>query len=286
MKDIKRLPAALEATLFCFLTATCLAAGPVVATPADGDPHAGIACSQCHLGVAARTAATAGTGSADPRSGTCRACHRDVRGRGATAMALGFHSGERADCAGCHTFHGTGRLKSSVGEVRLEAGPGRSTTSHCAGCHFEGSRLTALAGAHRTAATLYHNGGAELAAQTPSQGCLNCHSASAATDWQKQTVEEPLAFSEHATHPIGIPVVAGSGQDERRIRRRIDPRLRLFDGRIECLTCHSLSASTEDLLVGFATPRDLCLGCHDLKNAPTESRNALMATMVGLPDNP
>jgi predicted CXXCH cytochrome family protein len=284
MKDIKRLPTALVATLFSCLTAACLAAGSEAA-PAE-DPHAGISCAKCHLGVTARAMSTAGTDDADPRSRACRACHRDVRGRGATAMALGFHSGERADCAGCHTFHQAGRLKSAVGEVRLEAGPGQSATSHCAGCHVEGARLAAMTGAHRTAATLYHEGGVVLAGQTPSQGCLNCHSAGAATDWQKRTVEEPLAFSEHATHPIGIPVVAGSGQDERRIRGRIDPRLRLFDGRIECQTCHSLSASTADLLVEFATPRDLCLGCHDLRNAPDDHRKALMATMMSVPDGP
>jgi len=278
MKDTKRTTTALVATLFWSLTATCLAGGSAV-VPVE-DPHAGISCAQCHLGTAARAMATAAAGGADPRSRTCRTCHRDVNTRGAAATALGFHAGDRADCAGCHTFHQAGRLKSAVGEVRLEAGLKQALSSHCAGCHVEGARLAAMTGAHRTAATLYHQGAEILAEQTPSQGCLNCHSASAANDWQSRTVEESLAFSEHATHPLGVAVVPGSGQAERRIRERIDPRLRLFDGRIECQTCHLLTASTPDLLVEFNTPRDLCLGCHQLKSAPAKRGEALMATMV------
>jgi predicted CXXCH cytochrome family protein len=278
MKDTKRMTTALVATLFWSLTATCLAGGSA-AVPAD-DPHAGISCAKCHLGTAARTLATSTAGDADPRSRTCRTCHRSLNGRSSAAAALGFHAGDRADCAGCHVFHQAGRLKSAVGEVRLEAGLQQAVSSHCAGCHVEGAPLAAMTGAHRTAAILYHQGAGILAEQTPSQGCLNCHAAGAANAWQSRTVEERLVFSEHATHPLGVAVVPGSGQDERRIRERIDPRLRLFDGRIECQTCHSLTASTPDLLVGFDTPRDLCLGCHQLKSAPAERSQALMATMM------
>jgi len=278
MKDTTRTPTALVATLLCCLTATCLAGGPEGA--ATDDPHAGISCAQCHLGNAARVVASAADGGPDPRSRACRACHRDLDRRGGAAKALGFHAGPRSDCAGCHTFHQAGRLKSAVGEVRLEAGLQQSISGHCASCHVEGARPTAMTGAHRTAATLYHQGTTLLAGQTPSQGCLNCHSAGSASDWRNTTVEEHLVFSEHATHPLGMVVVAGSGQDERRIREHIDPRLRLFDGRLECQTCHSLTASTPDLLVGFSTPRDLCLGCHQLRNAPSERGQELMATMM------
>lgn len=280
MKDTKRATTALVATLLWSLAATCSASGSAAAAAAADDPHAGISCAKCHLGTAARAMAAATATAVDPRSRACRNCHRDVQRRGGTAAALGFHAGDRSDCAGCHTFHQAGRLKSAVGEVRLEAGLEQAVSDHCAGCHVAGAHLADLTGAHRTAAALYHQDAAILADQTPSQGCLNCHSAGAANRWQSRTVEASLVFSEHATHPLGVAVVPGSGQDERRIRDRIDPRLRLFAGRIECQTCHSLTAPTPDLLVAFSTPRDLCLGCHELKSAPSERGQALMATMI------
>ncbi len=40
------------------------------------------------------------------------------------------------------------------------------------------------------------------------------------------------------------------------------PRLPLPAGRLECQTCHSLTAGTKDLLIPFADPYALCNGCH------------------------
>lgn len=278
MKDIKRFPTALVAILFSCLTVACLAGGPG-GTSGD-DPHAGISCARCHRGSANSAMFTSGADVADPRSHACRACHGNMNARSAAATAMGFHGSDRTDCAGCHSFHQTGQLKSTVGEVRLGSGFPQAVAGHCAGCHVKGAPLRALNGAHRTAAGLYHRDAAALVNQSPSEGCLNCHSDRSATEWQKQTREERLAFSEHATHPIGVAVVPGSGQDVRRIREDIDPRLRLFNGRIECQTCHVLTASTPDLLVDFTPAGDLCLGCHQLRNDRVDRSQALMATMV------
>jgi hypothetical protein len=280
MKDsLRKLPAVL-ATL---LTVALPAAAATV--PGDRDPHDGIACSKCHLGSAARALAVADDGAADPRSATCRECHsHPARRASAGATALGFHDSPRADCAGCHAFHERGRLKTSVGDVRTGDGLAQATAGHCAGCHAEGADLLNLSDAHRIAAALYHRDAGELAGQSPSQGCLNCHAAGSASPWLRETGTQRLTFNLHATHPLGVSVVAGSGQDERRLRADLDPRLRLFDGKIECQTCHQLTAQTADLLVPFAESYDLCLGCHQLRNPrPSDQRRAVMATMVPLP---
>ena len=277
MKKNANMPVVLVTTLMMAVTPICRAEP---AASAKGDPHAGISCTLCHAGAAARAAVATVADGPDPRSRTCRGCHRDVGARGGSAASLGFHGNPKADCAGCHSFHEAGRLKSTVGDVRLPASRQRAVPGHCAGCHADGARLSEMSGAHRTAAALYHQGGADLAAQSPSEGCLNCHSASHANDWQNRPLEGRLVFSEHATHPLGMVVVAGSGQDERRIRERIDPRLRLFDGRLECQTCHSLASTKPYLLVEFPTQGDLCLGCHQLRNARPERAQELMATMM------
>lgn len=281
MKDSLRLLPALAATLILAVAAPAIPAS----APGD-DPHAAIACSKCHLGSAARALAASTGGGPDPRSATCRECHsHPSRRASAGASALGFHDDPRSDCAGCHAFHERGRLKTSVGDVRTgDAGLAQATAGHCAGCHLEGADLSNLSEAHRIAATLYHRDAAELATLPPSQGCLNCHAAGSESPWLQETGTQRLTFNLHATHPLGVEVVAGSGQDERRLRADLDPRLRLFDGRIECQTCHQLAAGTTDLLVPVAESYDLCLGCHQLRNPrPSDQRRALMATMSPLP---
>lgn len=256
------------------------------ASPATGkDPHAELSCAMCHRGASARAASFAAAGEPDPRSRTCRECHRDLARRaGGTAAALGFHRDKAADCAACHLFHERGRLKTAVGDLRTgQAGLARAVPGHCAACHADGAALGNLSPAHRAAAALYHRDAAQLADVSPSQGCLNCHAAGSGSNWQQQAGGQTLTFNLHATHPLGVAVVAGSGRDERSIRPDLDPRLRLFDGRIECQTCHSLTTTTTDLLVDFAQPHDLCLGCHQLRNArPGPRPEALMATMMAV----
>jgi predicted CXXCH cytochrome family protein len=56
------------------------------------------------------------------------------------------------------------------------------------------------------------------------------------------------------------------GSQSKGLRWKLDPRIRLFDGRIECQTCHLLGAGTDDLLVEFERKYDLCLGCHEFES--------------------
>lgn len=281
MNDLMRLHRPLLATLLIVAGA----AYGEAAAPATGNPHDGISCAMCHGRTATRAQAASLASASDPRSRTCRECHRELaRTAGSNGAALGFHGGPAADCAGCHSFHEPGRLKSAVGDVQTGAVRlMRSVPGHCAACHAEGSALANLSPAHRTAAGLYHRDAAQLADASPSQGCLNCHAAGTDSPWLRETEGRMLTFNLHATHPLGVEVVAGSGSDERSLREDLDPRLRLFNGRIECQTCHSLTASSEDLLVPFEQPYDLCLGCHQMRNAkPSTGRRELMATMMAV----
>jgi predicted CXXCH cytochrome family protein len=277
-------------TLPAVLTALILSAAPLGAnglSASDADPHEGLACARCHLGATARAIATAGPNDPDPRSRTCRTCHRDLGTRGSAASRqLGFHDDPKADCAGCHTFHELGRLKTAVGDLKMSAqGLGEGVPAHCAGCHEPGADLGTLSPAHRAAAALYHRDAALLVGMSPSQGCLNCHADDSGSTWQGEAGGQTLKFNQHATHPLGVLAVAGSGRDERKLRSPIDPRLRLFDEKVECLTCHSLTGGQPDLLVAFPSQPELCLGCHQLKNSnPSPAQDTrLMAVMADVP---
>jgi predicted CXXCH cytochrome family protein len=52
------------------------------------------------------------------------------------------------------------------------------------------------------------------------------------------------------------------------MRNVLDSRIRLFQGKIECVTCHDLTETADDLLVRFEAKYDLCTGCH--RNAAIE----------------
>jgi len=140
--------------------------------------------------------------------------------------------------------------------------PGAMNTPVCLSCHDSRGDLASLSPAHRKAAQLYHAQAAQLQNVSPSQTCLNCHSNQSSSSWQDQTDGAVIAFSEHASHPFGIRVVPGAGDSSNWIARDIDPRLPLFDGRIECQTCHLLTAANDELMIPFPTKYDLCKGCH------------------------
>jgi predicted CXXCH cytochrome family protein len=72
-----------------------------------------------------------------------------------------------------------------------------------------------------------------------------------------------------ASHPIGVPVVPGAGDRWNHVRRSLDPRIELFDRRIECQTCHRLTNPENDHLVPFETKYQLCRGCHEHETEPS-----------------
>jgi len=214
--------------------------------------HSGAECAGCHGGGVApqRNAAQV--------SRECLSCHRMDRLRAGTASV---HGRQNNRCLECHSFH-------APTQVTVASNPsnrvpvGSLDSAHCQGCHGPSGNLGHLSPAHRTAAELYHTQAQQLQNTSPSEACLNCHSNLTASAWQSKTDGAALAFNEHASHPYGIRVIPGSGNSSNWIAYDIDPRLPLFDGRMECQTCHLLTAGTEDLMIPFETKYDLCKGCH------------------------
>lgn len=259
-------------TLLLIVSAVACAGVPA-AVAGDGETaHQGLDCRRCHLQQGTEDAADLLAAS------RCRSCHPDqFAGRD---QALGFHTDANGrGCLSCHSFHAPGTIDTGLGEIAL-ASLGDLDLAHCQSCHQAGSDLAALSDAHQAAARLYHEQAGSLRELSPSQACLNCHSNSAATAWQGAADGRVLAFSEHATHPFGVDVVPGRGDFAHRIRRELDPRVQLFDQRIECQTCHTLTATSKDLLAAFERPKDLCLGCHQFRDGTLENRDGMLATMV------
>ncbi len=261
-------------TLFCLfvivglsLTNPCLAG----TSTAEPDAHKTATCSLCHR-AGARIASVQNPGPGK----LCLSCHKDPHDAQATRVAA--RPGQ-PDCLRCHSFHDTSKMKTPGGLLASDS-PSMDS-GYCYGCHSPEGNLSRVSPAHRTAASLYHSAGGELKTESPSESCLRCHAAGSGSSWQTQIQGRTLAFNPHASHPYGVMVVPGSGNTVDHIRWEPDQRLPLFDGRLECQSCHLLSAGTQYDLVKYENPYDLCLGCHQHEAGPGSPDQAdFMATMA------
>ncbi|MHC4143008.1 MAG: cytochrome c3 family protein [Planctomycetota bacterium] len=101
-----------------------------------------------------------------------------------------------------------------------------------------------------------------------SRTCLGCHDGSVAPGASDSAVPDARTRS-HArahvpigvSHPIGVAYVLDRGP-ALRADGPLDPRIRLFNNRVGCGSCHSPFAGAEALLVMSNVASQLCLGCH------------------------
>lgn len=236
---------------------------------AETSGHEGIACSNCHQSGAMAASAEAGS-----PSGECVGCHSAAevsRGR--------FHGTAQNRCLECHSFHEPELVTTIAGSVALKTA-GNMDGGHCQSCHDSRGNLGSLSPSHKVAAELYHREAGQLENTSPSDACLKCHSNSSDSSWQAATNGEVLAFNTHASHPYSVKVIPGKGNSSNWIAHEIDARLPLFEGKIECQTCHLLTADNDDLMVPFETKYDLCLGCHKHYGDDQEEAGKMMATFV------
>jgi predicted CXXCH cytochrome family protein len=224
--------------------------------PATETPtHQNMACVECHGMVASLDE----TVTAPPPDQHCRLCHADA-GEAGDRLSVVFHRDKSRSCSDCHLFHETNMIN-AAGNVFAPAqsgGPGS-----CEACHDGNEEAAFTSEGHQLAARLYHSNFPEMIGLNASETCLLCHA-----EEQSEPIAslDPMAiprFTRHVMHPIGPIKVAGGITGGGRIREVIDPRLRIFNGRIECHTCHQLSSATKNRLVDLGSPEALCLGCHE-----------------------
>ncbi|MDY7107320.1 MAG: cytochrome c3 family protein [Planctomycetota bacterium] len=103
-----------------------------------------------------------------------------------------------------------------------------------------------------------------------SERCLSCHDGSVASDVGHDTpgfvIGDGRSLGFPAGHPIGVeyPRRASSRSGSPlKPPGMLDGRIRLYNDRVGCLTCHSLYASERGQLVLPNTGSALCLSCHE-----------------------
>ena len=267
--------------VWIFLLATCLQAGFSPARSItdsgaqpflDNSPHGTTSCTFCHFSAPGQSRS-----AKLYREGKCLSCHSGKQGNG--TMNLGFHGKRDQDCSRCHSYHSPDEILVPGGRMSLatlkEAGEG-----HCRSCHGAGGHLADLSDSHRLAANRYHGDLGSLAGLSPSQGCLLCHAADSGSSWQKSFPTAATTFNRHTSHPLGVPNRATRPANAFLIRRDPVRKLPLFEGRIECQTCHQITTRNEDLVVTFGEKQDLCLGCHQRNGGRNVLPSDLTAAMA------
>lgn len=258
------------------------------------------ALSAAHAEASRATAganAGANAGASVSFDDRCERCHQFSPGLSHPVgiVASGTGRGRAADlpldmgrvtCLTCHDEsaarpHGEGRAgRAPDPMLRRE-----SVESLCAECHQQPGRdlkhvhAMGLLKAHLDTPT----GGARFGASGGEAGirglagrgdvdgetasCLSCHDGTVASDVGEHVQggrRSSLAMDGPSSHPIGVVYKAAVSRDGIQLRApaTLDRRIRLFDQRVGCGSCHSLYSRHQDHIV-FSNDRSaLCLGCH------------------------
>jgi predicted CXXCH cytochrome family protein len=224
--------------------------------------HESVDCGRCHLFVASNSEESFTLPNQEVE---CRSCHMAaLAGRVAEAFPLAFHEDKMRDCRECHFFHKRDLLHSDS----LTFSMGKSSSKRdavCVLCHQEGGKMGNLSAGHRQAASIIHSGWVAQLDAGPSAICLSCHSQHGSGNMTGLNGIAVRQFDKNKDHPYGIVVHATAMVNGSRIRNNIDNRLRLVDSRLECLTCHNLTANNRHRLVIAESQTALCIGCHEFE---------------------
>ncbi len=155
--------------------------------------------------------------------------------------------------ASCDACHG------EFGPVARSSGTGRSARV---------SHAQSLNRAHLAMPTNSNAmaGGGASSLDQETRSCVSCHDGTIAGD--AAGVRTPAIGGHEADHPVGVlyrdRALAGGKPLDMPLSPafRLGDKVRLFDNRVGCGSCHSLYSSEKHLLVMSNYGSKLCLTCH------------------------
>ncbi len=246
------------------------------------DPHSfpQSECLNCHSVDASGTVAKH---TREPVTIVCKKCHEDVFSKGyihpvnvrpgsvKVPRDMPLSASGEITCSTCHNMHTPGLTPFGTKSYylrRFESGK-----KFCEACHKRGpgteSHQAALGEAHFSAKYIITDPSQKL--DSMSKDCISCHDGSfsssvmAAGTWQHG--RDFLRFDKGG-HPIGVDYEEartrrGSKSDLKPIGA-VDRRLRFFNGRVGCGTCHNPYSTIEKQLVMSDRESRLCFSCHSM----------------------
>ncbi len=225
------------------------------------DPHRDIPCTDCHP---LRADVSSGGPVNRQFRQQCEKCH-DPGAANLTGIPLNFHNSRERSCSECHSFHNTEQI-SLANSSFLVSFENSFQRGQCYCCHGPGENIKSLSPGHRAAAAIFHSDFAVLGRLSSSQTCLICHSDASALPVGEisQYAKGAPRFKEHGSHPVGVEVIPGTGKPGNAIIDPIGHKIQLFNNRMECSSCHSLSAGHTPFRLVYPTRNELCRACHKI----------------------
>ncbi len=267
--------------LIALVLLSCLTLFVVYAVEMDPHNFPRSKCPTCHV-VDAGGKIVKGEMTA-PMSELCGGCHHDVFDEGYMHpvnvrpknvrvpgdMPLSNYG--EITCGTCHDIHSSYLTLYGASTHYLRRG--ETGKDFCFICHSRGS-LTEEG--HTGALRVAHFSAKYMVTDTSqgidkiSQDCISCHDGSYATSvtigagiW---THSGELIQNDMGSHPIGMDYDMArtrlGSKSYLRPRAMVDRRIRFFDGKVGCGSCHDPYSTIDQLLVMSDRDSKLCLACH------------------------
>ncbi len=245
------------------------------------EPHKFRECLSCHLadpsGKILEHQLTA------PVTTLCEPCHEkiltegyqhpvDVRPQNIRVPAdMPLSSGGEITCSTCHDIHASYFTPYDTPSHYLRRYEGgKDFCGVCHGSSIGGKRghATTLGESHFFSKYTVTN--SSLGIDAMSKNCISCHDGSYASSASIQSGiwshRRDFIRHDNGSHPIGVVYEAarkGEGlKTDLKPLAMVDRRIRFFDGKVGCGSCHDPYSSIEKRLVMSDQGSKLCLACH------------------------
>lgn len=224
-------------------------------------------CQRCHLDLSGHPKAMRSS-----VSHMCEDCHKNISRKPSHPVNRSPRAARvpkdlplqrgRITCNTCHDVHAS-RLSSSGTKSYLLRRP-VTGMEFCLSCH----RTQRFAGSHGALLAVAHMGSRYAAARDAgsldrlSSECLTCHDGSMGKAVPCRLVQGVCNRGTGA-HPVGMVYRESRMRDRKLVPASLlDRRLKLFDGKVGCGTCHNLYSRLPKKLARSNDGSGLCLSCH------------------------
>lgn len=228
-------------------------------------------CAMCHINMPDSSTSAGDLILADELDKICNKCHTidkqkshpiGLRPVENTSLTAHLDKNGRITCTTCHDIHKEDKTANESELSGLLWGhiKGRA---FCALCHS--NEITNTNWQHQTAIPYAHSYGKMVQAAEGalldklSTECLSCHDGTVSQLPQIAVKQGVWQHETGESHPIGVNYPRS---DEFKPCESLPKEIRLFDGKIGCLSCHEVYGKEKNMLAMNNLRSRLCLTCH------------------------
>lgn len=228
-------------------------------------------CSMCHINVPTESTKRQDLIFVDDVDKLCNRCHIinermshpiKVRPNRETPLVMHLDRNGTITCTTCHDVHKEDKTPNGAELTGLLWGHVRGR-AFCSLCHSEETsgvnwrHQTAISYAHPYGKLTETAGGSLL--DKFSVECLSCHDGTISKGPQVEVKQGVWQHGIGMSHPVGVDYPFS---EDFAYPESLPKEVRLFGGKIGCLSCHEIYAKERDMLVMNNRGSRLCLTCH------------------------